>query len=446
MPMDFVKDGAERGQPAGEFISEVARKGMRDAIIGACYKTLATSMLTNGLLLIYLTALKLGGTTILVLLSLSSGLQAFSLIPCAHLADVYGKRRITLWGIALCGIGFVFIPLAAWVSSKAIAVGLLSLGIALLGIGQSGQMATWYALLAPMVPAFYRGRFFGTLRVAWQVCAVILAGLIALLLPRETSLPLLTAVLIVLGFAILPWGIYFARIPELEKATCAARDLPRDFGAILRSGGYLPFCAYLFIIALFTGGCLTLFGLVEKQVLVMGDSTVMMLANLTMIGAVIGYYFGGKAVDRIGTKPVFLICHFGYGASLALFVMRDSLFLPPICLLVAVHAMFGGLTAAGSIAFSTEMLALIPAVRKSLSTSICMTMTMAGAALSGLLGALGIRLGLFAESWTLAGGSRSAYDAVLMVYAVLIVLMTVTLGLIPSVVGRPDLRGGPPVV
>ncbi|MCX6993881.1 MAG: MFS transporter [Kiritimatiellaeota bacterium] len=440
--MASVKGAEERGQPAGEFISEVARKGMRNAIIGACYKTLATSMLTNGLLLIYLTALKLDGTTILVLLSLCNGLLAFALIPCAHLADVYGKRRITLWGITLCGMGFVFIPLAACVL-PGIVVGLLSLGIALLGIGQAGQMAPWYALLDPIVPSFYRGRFFGTMRVAWQMCAVILSGLIALLLPRETSLPLLTGVLIVLGFAILPWGIYFARIPELERATCTARDLTRDFSVILRSRGYLPFCAYFFIIALFTGGCLTMFSLVEKQVLGMGDSKVMLLANLTMIGSVIGFYCGGKAVDRIGTKPVFLLCHFGYGVSLLLFVMRDSLFIAPIYLLAAVHVVFGGLTAAGSIAFATEMLALIPAMRKSLSTSICTTMNMAGVALSGLLGAWGIRLGIFAESWTLAGGSRSAYDAVLMVYAVLIVLMTVTLGLIPSVLGRPDLRGGP---
>lgn len=442
--MALARDSEGQGQPAGEFISKVARKGMRDAIIGTCFKVLSTTIFTNGLMLIFLTALKLNGTTIILLLSLSSGLTAFFLIPCAHLADVYGKRRITLWGIALCGIGFFFIPVAAWVPAP-IVVGLLSIGIALVGIGQAGQVATWFAFLSPLVPFFYRGRFFGALRVAWQICAVIMSGLIALLLPRETSLPLLTGILIVLGLSILPWGIYYARIPELERTTCSTRDLPRDFSAILRSGGYLPFCAYLFIIALFTGGCLTMFGLVEKQVLGMGDSMVMILANLTMIGSVVGFYFGGKAVDRIGTKPVFLLCHFGYGASLMLFVLRDNLFLPPLFMMVTVHAVFGGLTAAGSIAFATEMLALIPAVRKSLSTSICTTMTLSGAALSGLLSAWGIRLGLFAESWKLAGGSRSAYDAVLLVCAVLIVLMTVTLGLIPSVVGRPDLRGGPTV-
>jgi MFS family permease len=444
MQMTSETGAGSAAQLNGEFISEVAQKGMRAAIIGSCFKVLATSVLGNGLMLIYLTALKLDGTTVLLLLSLSSGLQALALIPCAHLADVYGKRRVTLGGIALCGLGYGLIPLAAWVPAE-LAVKLLSLGIALLGVGLAGQIASWYALLDPIVPASYRGRFFGTLRVAWQVCAVILGGLIAVLLPKETSVPLLMILLVLLGLSIIPWGIYYAQIPELERGTCSAQDLPRDLRAILRSGGYLPFCAYLFIITLFTGGCLTLFGLVEKRVLGLGDSLVMLLANLTMIGSVVGFYFGGKAVDRIGTKPVFLICHFGYGASLVLFVARDSLFLPPLYLMGAVHVVFGGLTAAGSIAFSTEMLALIPAVRKSLSTSICSTMTLAGAALSGLLGAWGIRLGIFAESWTLAGGSRSAYDAVLLVYAVLIVLMTVTLGLIPSVVGRPDLRGGPPV-
>lgn len=430
--------------PGWESIAPECRRGMRAAITGSCFKVLATSGMTNGLMLIYLTALKLDGTMILLLLSLSNGLQALALIPSAQLADVYGKRRVTLNGIALCGVGFACLPLAAFLTGP-LMIGMLCLGIALMGFGMAGQVATWYALLSPIVPPFYRGRFFGALRVTWQLCAVILAALIAGLLPRETSMPILIGVLVVTGLAIIPWWMLYARIPELERTVNPTRELPRDLKVILRSAGYLPFCSYLFIIGLFTGGCLTLFGLVEKRVMAMGDSLVMTLANLTMVGAVLGFYLGGKAVDRIGTKPVFLICHFGYGATLILFVMRDYLGLPALAVMAIAHVLFGGLTAAGSIAFSTEMLALVPPVRKSLSTSICTTMTMVGTALSGLLGAWGIRLGLFAESWAMGGSTRSAYDAVLLVYAVLIVLMTVTLGLIPSVVGRPELRGGPSV-
>lgn len=439
-----LTDGGPRRPPAVDEISGVSRRGMRAAIIGSCFKVLSSLSFSNGLMLVFLSALKMDGATVMLLLSLVNILQAVFLIPCAHLADRLGKRRITLTGIGLCGLGYALLPAAGLLPAR-LTVGLLGLGMALYGVGQAGQVASWYALLAPLVPSSYRGRFFGALRVSWQLCGVILAALIAWLLPHETSLSLLRMILIVTGLTIVPWALYYARIPELERESFPTRDLPKALGTIVRSGGYLPFCAYLFIIALFSGGCPVLFGLVEKRVLELGDGAVMLLANLTMIGSVIGYYIGGKAVDRVGTKSVFLICHFGYGFSLALFVARNSFPVSPLVVIGVAHAVFGALLAAGSIAFSTEMLALIPPARKSLSTSICTTMSQAGTALSGLLGAWSIRLGLFADTWTLAGHARSAYDAILLVYAVMIVLMAVTLGLIPSVVGRPELRAAPPV-
>ncbi|MBA4386949.1 MAG: hypothetical protein C0404_03145 [Verrucomicrobia bacterium] len=430
--------------PEGERIPDVLRRGMRAAIVGSCFKVLSSLSFVNGLMLVYLSALNLDGPTVISLLSLVSVLQAFCLIPFAHLADCAGKKLVTMIGIALCGIGFALFPMVG-LFPGGMMVGVLGAGICLYGVGLAGQMAGWFALLSPLVPSFYRGRFFGALRVSWQLCGVAVAAIIAFLLPRETSVPMLTWVLIVVGISILPWAVFYTRIPELEREQCSTRDLPAALMTIARSAGYLPFCAYLFIIHLFVGGCPVLFGLIEKRVLAMGDGTVVLLANVTMIGSVLGFYLGGKAVDRVGTKPVFLVCHFGYGITLALFVIRDLFPVPVFPILAVVHAMFGLLVAAGSIAFSTEMLALIPAARKSLTTSICSTMIQGGSALSGLLGAWGISMGLFSSSWMLSGSVRSAYDVVLLIYAAMIVLMTVTLGLIPSVVGRPELRGGSPV-
>ena len=425
-------------------IPESLRRGMRAAIVGSCFKVVSSQSFSNGLMLVFLSALSLDGATVLFLLSLVNVLLAFCLIPCAHLADCFGKRRITLAGIALCGAGFALLPMVGLFPAR-MTLAVLAVGIGLYGIGSAAQVASWYALLAPIVPVSYRGRFFGALRVSWQVCGVALTALIAFVLPAETSIRLLKIVLMVSGLSIIPWGIYYSRIPELEREPCTTRGLPDALRKIVHFEGYLPFCAYLFIINLFVGGCPVLFGLVEKRVLQLGDDIVVLLATITMIGSVAGFYVGGKAVDRVGTKPVFLVCHFGYGLSLASFVLRSAMPCPSFMVLSIVHVMFGGLMAAGSIAFSTEMLALIPAARKSLSTSIVTTMIQAGVALSGLLGAWGMKLGLFSDSWMLAGSPRSSYDAVLLVYAVMIVLMTVTLGLIPSVVGRPELRGGPHV-
>jgi len=170
---------------------------------------------------------------------------------------------------------------------------------------------------------------------------------------------------------------------------------------------------------------------------------VIFLANMTLLGGVLGFYVGGKVVDRIGAKLLFLFCHFGYGIILTLFVVRDLLPIPLFPLLIVIHFLFGVLTACSSISYSTEMMALIPPIRKSITTSFCSTMIHGGSALSGLLSASAISMGLLAASWPLCGVSRSAYDAVLVFCAALIVLMSVTLGLIPSVVGQPKSESSP---
>jgi MFS family permease len=420
----------------------VSRDGMRAAVISACYKAFTAMSFTNGLVLVYLSAMKLDGTTVLNLLSVVNVLMAISLIPCAHLADCYGKRRVTFVGIFLCGLGFALLPMIGFFPDIMV-TGVVALGIGLFGIGHGAQMAAWFAILHPLVPSHYRGRFFGILRVAWQLCVVVSGLLIAFVLPRETSLPLLKMIMVLTGLTVIPWAWYSYKIPEVEREQCDIRELAGPLKIIARAPGYLPFCAYVFIINLFVGGCPAIFGLIEKRILALPDGTVIFLANMTLLGGVLGFYVGGKVVDRIGAKLLFLFCHFGYGIILTLFVVRDLLPIPLFPLLIVIHFLFGVLTACSSISYSTEMMALIPPIRKSITTSFCSTMIHGGSALSGLLSASAISMGLLAASWPLCGVSRSAYDAVLVFCAALIVLMSVTLGLIPSVVGQPKSESSP---
>jgi hypothetical protein len=111
-------------------------------------------------------------------------------------------------------------------------------------------------------------------------------------------------------------------------------------------------------------------------------------------------------------------------------------------ILGVVEALFGLLTAASSVAFTVEMYDWIPAVNKSLSTSVFMTLQGAGATLGGMLSAGVIRLGALKGEWLLTGKPRSDYDVLLLICATLVVVAAVTLGLVPSVTGRAQ---GPPV-
>jgi len=109
-----------------------------------------------------------------------------------------------------------------------------------------------------------------------------------------------------------------------------------------------------------------------------------------------------------------------------------------IVLLAVVHFVYGSVWAASSIAISTEMLALIPPDNKSISTSICTVLMRLGGALSGALSAWAIQAGFLSEQWTLLGRALSQYDTILLGFAIMVIMLVVTLGLVPSVMRKAE--------
>ncbi len=82
--------------------------------------------------------------------------------------------------------------------------------------------------------------------------------------------------------------LFYARLPELEHNGFSEHFVTTVVNA-LRRDGFMPFCAYLFLLSLFTVGCPVLFGLVEKRELGFGDNVIVWLGTLGMVGAVIGF-------------------------------------------------------------------------------------------------------------------------------------------------------------
>ena len=60
------------------------------------------------------------------------------------------------------------------------------------------------------------------------------------------------------------------------------------------------------------------------------------------------------------------------------------------------------------------------------------------AVIFGLISAAILKTGVLRESWTLLEKEMSQYDAILLAYAAMIVLMVVTLGLVPSVLRKAE--------
>ena len=104
-------------------------------------------------------------------------------------------------------------------------------------------------------------------------------------------------------------------------------------------------------------------------------------------------------VDRLGTKYVFLCCHFGFGSVFLLFLWR-YIFSGEVQITVAILTiLFGMVQAASSIAMTSETLVLIPAENKSLATGLWFTLYSGGMGLSGVLSGQALELGILSDSW-----------------------------------------------
>jgi len=143
-------------------------------------------------------------------------------------------------------------------------------------------------------------------------------------------------------------------------------------------------------------------------------------------------------VGRWGTKSFFLIWHLAYCALLFLFLARSVIPDTMVYVVAVVNLAYGVVSASSSIAISTEMLALIPPKNKSLTTSIFMVMWRAGGALSGAITAWVLSVGVLNESWTLWGQTLTRCDTILLAFAVMIFILIITLGLVPSVLRKAE--------
>ena len=162
----------------------------------------------------------------------------------------------------------------------------------------------------------------------------------------------------------------------------------------------------------------------------------MFIGNLLIVGALAGFVLGGRMVDKLGTKYVFMFCHFGFGAILILFLLRN-LFPGEIIFIVGILTLlFGLVQAASGIAMTSETLVLIPLENKSLATGLWFTLYCGGAGLSGIMSSKALELNLINSEWRLFGLPMTSYDGLLLIFGTMVLLMTVTLGLIPSVIKK----------
>lgn len=406
------------------------KRALRNITIGQCAGLLGPLMFGNGFMLAYVLRLGVPAYRILFLFALLPLIGMALTLPFAYLADRIGKKRLGSTGMAVSIVGFLILPMAAFMPHSA--VWWLTAGILIFSIGNTATGASWFALLSPIVPEEIRGRWFGQMRTAWQTTAIIFSLWLAVLLHHRPELHVFQLLLAATGALMIVRLMFYLKIPELEPVNPSRGGFFRALGTVLRIPGYLRFCIYIFLLS-FTGASAGILGLLEKEMLGFSDSQLLMMGNLLSIGTIAGFYAGGKTVDHLGAKPVFLAGHVVLALTLTGILLRGFLPLPLTATIGLLSLSFGIMQGATGIAGTSELLALIPPENKSFSTGFNLTLAAAGVSLAGFLPGQLLKMKVLPEQWTFAGQTMSAYDALLAGFAVMTVLMAVTLGLVPTI-------------
>ncbi len=387
----------------------------------------------NGFLLSYLLKLGFQSSDVLILLSVPSLIMFVLSVPFAFYADKYGKKKIGAMGMVLTCIGFLLITLAGSFN-QTLAFLFIIIGIITFSVGFSGVLSGWFALLSPLVPESVRGRFFGNLRVTWQIFAIGCSFVLTFILEKNASLSTYQLLLAFFTSLLIVQIFLYLKVPEIEKDNSKDKAIGKILSSIPQVPGYLPFCAYCFLLMLATGAWPVTLGLLEKNVLLFGDDTIVHMGTMLFVGSMVGFYIGGKMVDKVGTKMVFLVVHFSYFIFLFIIIFRT---LVPVSLSTYfsfITFALGLIQAASSIALTSEMMALAPRENKSVTISICSALQVGGAAISGIVSGKVIEYGILSKTWTFMNLKLSDYDTLILSSAVLVFVFIVTLGLIPSVV------------
>ena len=411
------------------------KHAIRMILLSASLAGMSYISFQNGLLLSYFSHLKVPSASILILLSILPISLFFFIIPFSYLSDKLGKKFIGNIGLIFQLIGFSLISAIGFFPEN-YRIMSIGLGIAAFGAGQAMNVGSWYALIHPIIPEKIRGRFFGLLRLTWQSVSFLFMLIAIYILENYPSLKLYQAVLGLITILMAIRILFYKRIPELDKRVPNKKSLLETILNVISIPEFLPFCAYCFVLTLFTGACPQIFNLIEKDVLKFSEAEIVFIGNLLILGSLAGFFIGGRMVDRIGTKYVFLFCHLGFGTIMFLFLLRDTFQFEYIFFVGTLTILFGIVQAASSIAMTSETLVIIPEANKSLAVGVWFTLFSGGTGLSGILSGKALELKVFSASWTLLDQNMTNYDVILLIFATMVLLMTVTLGLIPSFIKK----------
>jgi hypothetical protein len=264
----------------------------------------------------------------------------------------------------------------------------------------------WWPLLHDVVPEEQRGLFFGILRTIWQLVLFVAVLSAGAFLGSSPPLWKFQAVLCLAIALMLCRNFFVARIPERNNYDAGLEDpdWKAHLSRTLKDRRSMLFFGYFTFLTFFANFFHLPIVLYMNNRLHFSVDNNTMIFGFKILGMVLALFFVGKAVDRIGTKRVFLssqllLCVVAFG--LVVLGVTDSAYTRTI--MVALLILSGATIASGGLAATTQVFHLAPVEGRPLFMNIYNLFFMAGYSLAPIT--VGLIVERVSADWSLGVGS-----------------------------------------
>ena len=283
-------------------------------------------------------------------------------LPAAWLTHVVGRKRLAVAAVGASRL--VYLPLVAFPFLSLSDSARLTLFFALVGVGAVLAVVgnnAWISWMAELVPSAVRGRFFGrrTLFLTMAGAAASLGVGLALdaLSPhgwKGHALASLAALSCVAGLASI-WLLRSQHEPAIHRDTHPERRIWAALSASLRDSTVRP---YLWYQLAWNAAVACVAGLFSFHMLVnlrMGFAMVAAHGVGIAVCRILAAPLWGRAVDRLGARPVLILCSFGIATVPVIWLLPTPERLWPIALDSLVTGVLWGGHAIASVDLSVAL-------------------------------------------------------------------------------------------
>jgi MFS family permease len=406
-------------------------------IAAQCLGAAGKQSFINGLLLAFLLEMEFSETVSIILVALPH-FMVMAVVPFSLLSDRMGKIPVAVIGNILEACSFLLLGASPFFPAEIFHI-IITAAIFVNAIGHTMGISNWFSLLKPIIPEAVVGRYFGILRISWQSVSLFIGLVFSRLLAIQSDLPMYRMIFFSIALLSAARIFFILLIPDVEqrRTTPHRESLFTRIGQVLHHPGFISFASYVFLLIIAIGSVPGLLGMLSKQSLQFSASRVVLLGNLFAAGNIAGFFLGGILVDRLGTRLVFLITHLFFGLGLFGVFLRGIPFLSAFTVMISVNLLLGAVKASQSIAMTSELFAILPRKNRNLATGMFMMVQMGAIGLSSILTGIILKVDVLKSEWTLFGYTFSRHDTLFAGYGIMIILLVITLGLIPSVIREP---------